>query len=144
MSNRMYSRTRPQRPHTGPGWRRPEFAPFAVVFEDRVIIRTAFDKDLIDALKQIPSQLRAFVKDGRPLERSLREHLETNADYFSSEASLASSIEALVNCIAAAGGLSDSWTVTLAAPELFDWAVGSALKSFPELQLFDVRVLSED
>jgi hypothetical protein len=141
MSNQMYSRTRPKRPHTGPSWKRPDFAPYAVVFEDRVILRTPYDQPLIDALKQIPSALRAFVKDGRPLERSLREHLEANAEYFSSDDGLASSIESLVNCIAASNGLSDSWTITLAAPELFDWSVGSALKSFPELQLFDVRIL---
>jgi hypothetical protein len=143
VDNRSYSRTRPKRPHTGAGWKRPDFAPFAIVFDESVIVKTAFDQELVDALKQVPSQYRAFLKDGRPLERQLREHLEANADYFSGNDSLASAVSQLVDCIADARGLSDAWVVSLVAPELFDWTIGSALKSFPQLQLFDVRVLRE-
>jgi hypothetical protein len=141
---------RPRRPDLGstaerktPRARRSDFDAFAIVLEDRVVLRTPFDQALVDALKQVPAPLRAFVKDGRPLERHLREHLEANADYFSSDDQLATSVAQLVDCIAAAGGLSDSWAVSLASSEIFDWALGSALRSFPDLHLFDVRILEE-
>ena len=139
---------RPRPPTTGPTQpsrvpRRPDFPAFAIVFETTVILRTPFQQEFINAIKQIPPKLRTFVKEGRPLERKLREYLLENEEYFSSHEDLASMVEQLVGAIAKAGGLSDSWTVSLAVPELFDWAVGSALKAFPELALFDVRILSE-
>jgi hypothetical protein len=139
-------RRRPQAPHTGPRHspRKADFPAFAIVFEDRVILRTPFNQEFIDAIKQIPAQLRAFIKEGRQLERKLREHLEENADYFSSHEELATTIEDLVNSIAKANGLSDSWAVALAVPELFDWAVGSALKAYPDLKLYDVRILADE
>jgi hypothetical protein len=138
---------RPRRPDVGDAARsrtrprRLDFPAFAVVYSDRIIIRTPYDATLVEAIKQIPSQLRSFVRDGRQLERALREHLEANADYFASDDQLATTVERLVSCIAAAGGLSDSWAVALAAPELFEWSVAATMRSFPDLQLFDVRIL---
>lgn len=138
---------RPQPPKVGPrrtsGPRGPEFTAYAIVFEDSVVIRTPFNQAFVDAIKQIPARLRNFVKDGRQLERKLREHLEANEEYFSSHDELATTIQNLVSSIAASNGLSDSWAVALATPELFEWSVGSALKEFPDLQLYDVRVLPE-
>jgi hypothetical protein len=112
--------------------------------DDRVVLRTPYNQEFVDSIKQIPAKLRAFVKDGRPLENALRQHLEKNEEYFSSDESLATMVGALVNSIAEARGLSDSWAVALAAPEVFDWALASALKVFPDLQLYDVRVLDAD
>jgi hypothetical protein len=139
-----FRRSRPRPPDVGPreaGPRRPDFKAFAVVMDDRVILRTPYNAEFVGAIKQVPAKLRTFVKDGRSLENALRQHLEKNEEYFSSHEDLATMIDALVKSIAEARGLSDSWAVALALPELFDWALGSALKAFPDLQLYDVRVL---
>ena len=125
------------------GPRRADFAAFAVVLGDRMIVRTPYNQEFIESIKQIPSQLRMFIKDGRPLERALRTHLEANEEYFSSHEDLAAVVDSLVNSIARAGGLSDSWAIALAVPEVFEWALAAALKAFPDLQLYDVRVLDE-
>jgi len=135
---------RPRPPDLGP--RRPrriEFEAYAIVFDDRIIFRTPYNAQFVDEIKQIPAKLRSFVKDGRQLENSLRTHLEANEDYFSSHAELAATVESLVNAIAKSGGLSDAWLVALAAPELFEWSMAAALKQFPDIQLYDVRVLRE-
>ena len=132
----------PRRPYAPP--RRAEFAAFALVFDDRVILRTPYSAKFVDDIKQIPSNLRSFVKDGRPLEGSLRKHLETNEHYFASTEELATIVEGLVARIAAANGLSDSWVVALAAPELFEFTLAVALQQFPDLELFDVRVLADE
>lgn len=142
------SRRRPKPPDLGPRKKynfpkKADFPAYAVVFDDRIIYRTPYNAEFIDDIKQIPAKLRAFVKDGRPLENSLRQHLETHEDYFSSRDELASVVEALVNSIAASNGLSDSWVVSLAAPELFEFSMAAALKQFPEIALFDVRILEE-
>jgi hypothetical protein len=136
---------RPKPPIVGPrgGPRRPEFTAYAIVFDDSVILRTPYNQAFVEAIKQVPAKLRAFVKDGRPVERRLREHLEQHEDYFSSHDELATAIQSLVGAVASSNGLSDSWMIALATPELFDWAVGSALQQFPDLQLYDVRVLDE-
>lgn len=124
--------------------RRPEFRPYAVVFGERLILKTPYNAEFVQDIKQIPAKLRAFVKDGRPLEKSLRQHLEDNEDYFASQDELAAIVEALVASIAASRGLSEAWVVALGAPELFEWAVGSALKQFPDLELHDVRRLESE
>ena len=135
---------RPRPPDLGPRRpRRTEFEAYAIVFDDRIIYRTPYNAQFVDEIKQIPAKLRSFVKDGRQLENSLRKHLESNEAYFSSHADLAAAVESLVNAIAKSGGLSDAWVVALAAPELFEWSMASALKHFPDLQLYDVRVLGE-
>ena len=136
---------RPRPPQVGPkgGPKRTEFTAFAIVFEDSLILRTPFNKAFVEAIKQIPAKLRSFVKDGRPVERKLREHLEEHEEYFSSHDELATTIQSLVGAVAASNGLSDAWLVALATPELFDWAVAAALKEFPDLQLYDVRVLGD-
>jgi hypothetical protein len=124
--------------------RRAEFASFALVFDDRVIIRTPYNAKFVDDIKQVPPKLRSFVKDGRPLEGALRKHLETNEVYFASTEELATIVEGLVGRIAAANGLSDAWVVALAAPELFEFALAVALQHVPDLELYDVRVLAEE
>jgi hypothetical protein len=138
----------PKRPDLGPRRqysppRRQVFPAFAVVFDDRIIYRTPYNAEFVEEIKQIPAKLRSFVKDGRPLEGSLRKHLEANETYFSSNDELASTVAALVESIAQANGLSDAWVIPLAAPELFEWSMAAALKQFPDLRLFDVRVLQE-
>jgi hypothetical protein len=139
---------RPKPPDIGPRRayappRRTEFTAYAVVFGDRIIFRTPYNAEFVDDIKRIPSRMRAFVKDGRPLENALRTHLESHEAYFSSHVDLASTVEALVNSIAASNGLSDAWVVALASTDLFEWAMASALKQFPDFALYDVRVLDE-
>ncbi len=137
---------RPRPPDIGP--RKPQalpgtthFTAFAVAFADRLVLRTPYDAGFVEDIKQIPSKLRAFAKDGRQLENLLRRHLEDNETYFSSNDDLASMVAALVESIAEARGLSDSWVIALAAPELFEWSLAATLKAFPDANLFDVRVL---
>jgi hypothetical protein len=124
--------------------RRADFAAYAIVYADRIIFRTPYNAAFVDTIKQVPSKLRSFVKDGRQLESALREHLEKNEDYFSSNVELASIVESLVNSVAASKGLSDSWIVALAAPELFEFSMAAALQQFPDLNLYDVRILTEE
>lgn len=136
----------PRRPDVGPRRnysppRRAEFAAYAVVFDDRIVFRTPYNAEFVDDIKRIPAKLRSFQKDGRQLEGALRKHLEANEGYFASQDELASTIESLVNSIAASNGLSDAWVVALASTDLFEWAMASALKQWPELALYDVRVL---
>lgn len=140
---------KPRPPDVGPRTayappRRAEFAAFALVFDDRVIIRTPYNAKFVDEIKQVPPRLRSFVKDGRPLEGSLRKHLESNEAYFASTEELATIVEGLVGRIAAANGLSDAWVVALAAPELFEFAIAVTMQHFPDLELYDVRVLAEE
>jgi hypothetical protein len=113
------------------------------VFGDRLVLRTPFHAAFVDEIKQIPAKLRVFTKDGRQLENLLRRHLEENEAYFASDAQLAHTVTSLVESIAAARGLSDSWVVALAAPELFEWVMGASLRAFPDLNLYDVRVLEK-
>ena len=122
--------------------RRADFAAFALVYDDRVIIRTPYNAQFVEEIKQIPAKLRSFVKDGRPLEAALRKHFETNEEYFASTEELATIVEGLVARIAAANGLSDAWVVALAAPELFEFALAVTMQYFPDLELYDVRVLT--
>ena len=131
----------PRRNYSPP--RRADFPAFAVVFEDRIIFRTPYNAEFVEDIKRIPYKLRAFTKDGRPLEGALRKHLESNEEYFASHDELASTIESLVNSIAQANGLSDSWVVALAAADLFEWSMAAALKQFPDLALYDVRILTQ-
>ncbi len=131
----------PRRNYSAP--RRPDFPAFAIVFDDRVIFRTPYNAEFVDDIKRIPSKLRSFAKDGRPLENALRQHLEANESYFSSHEDLATVIELLVGSISQSNGLSDAWVVALASPDLFDWSLAAALKQFPDLSLYDVRVLTE-
>ncbi len=138
---------RPKPPDIGPRRnynfpRRADFPAYAIVFEDRIVFRTPYNAQFVEDVKQIPFKLRAFVKDGRQLESTLRAHLEQNEEYFSSNDELASIVEALVNSVAASNGLSDAWVVALAAPDLFEWSMAAALKQFPDIALYDVRVLS--
>lgn len=140
------SSRRPKPPDIGPRStyhppRRQVFPAYAVVFDDRLIFRTPYNKEFVENIKQVPAKLRAFVKDGRQLESALRKHLETNEDYFASNDQLATIVESLVQHIAQSNGLSDAWVVALAAPELFEFAMAVALQQFPKLQLFDVRLL---
>jgi hypothetical protein len=114
-----------------------------VVYEDRIVLRTPYNREFVEAIKQIPSKLRAYQKEGRPLERKLRLHLEQHEEYFASSEELAAVVVGLAEAIESAGGMSDSWIVGLAAPELFEWAMAAALAQFPDLQLFDVRVLPD-
>jgi hypothetical protein len=137
---------RPRAPDIGPRRKyappnRVEFAAYAVVYDDRLILRTPYNADFVEDIKQIPAKFRAFVKDGRQLEGALRKHLEANEAYFSSQEDLASTVESLVNNIAQSHGLSDSWVVVLASADLFEWSMAAALKQFPDLNLYDVRVL---
>ena len=68
---------RPRAPQVGPRGpralpRKQEFRAFAVVLDDRIVLRTPYNADLVADLKQIPAKLRLFVKDGRQLERTLQ------------------------------------------------------------------------
>jgi hypothetical protein len=131
----------PRRKYAYP--KRADFTAYAIVYDDRLIFRTPYRAQFVEEIKAIPSQARAFVKDGRPLESALRKHLEENEDYFSANEALADTIDALVRSIAASNGLSDAWVVALAAPELFEFAMGAALRQYPDISLYDVRVLDE-
>lgn len=113
------------------------------MLEDRLIFRTPYNAAFVEDIKHVPSKMRMFVKDGRPLENALRVHLEANEAYFSSHDELASTIEALATSVAQSNGLSDAWVVALASSDLFEWAMASALKQFPDLALYDVRVLDD-
>jgi hypothetical protein len=143
------SSRRPRPPDLGPRQsyappKRAEFPAFAVVFEDRIIVRTPYHARFVEDIKQVPPKLRSFVKDGRPLENALRLHLEKHEDYFAASEEIATIVHTLVERISEAGGLSDSWIVALAAPELFEFTMAVALTHFPDLELFDVRVLPSE
>ena len=145
-------RGRPKAPEFGPKreYELPhmiDFTAFAIVYDDSIILRTPYNAKFVEEIKQIPFQVRSFVKDGRKLERTLIEHLEKYESYFSSNDELATMVESLVDRISKSRGLSDAWTVKLVAPELFEFSMAVALQHFPDLELFDIRILepgSED